>query len=63
MSLRTDLRYALRALRRSPEFTVTGLLTLGAGMGAVTAMFGVILAYVPAHRATRVDPAVVLRSE
>ncbi len=44
MSVRTDLRYALRALRRSPEFTATGLLTLGAGIGAVTAMFGVILA-------------------
>jgi putative ABC transport system permease protein len=44
MSVRVDFRYALRALRRSPEFTLTGVLTLGAGIGAVTAMFGVILA-------------------
>ena len=39
MSVRADLRYALRALRRTPEFTVTGVLTLGVGIGAVTAMW------------------------
>jgi predicted permease len=41
-SLRDDTRYALRALVRSPLFTITALLTLAIGCGANTAVFSVI---------------------
>ncbi len=37
-----DLRYALRALRRSPLFTLVAVLTLGICSGADTAVFSVV---------------------
>ena len=41
-SLLQDLRYAARSLARTPVLALAAVLTLGLGIGANSAMFGVV---------------------
>ena len=59
--LGADVRFALRALRRNPGFTLTAVLVLALALGAATAVFGVVrtvllaeLPYPDADRLVRV---------
>ena len=38
----SDLRFAARLLRRTPGFTIVSVLTLGAAIGACTAMYSIV---------------------
>jgi len=63
-TLIVDLTFALRVLRRNATFAASVVVTLGVGIGAAAAMFGVVngvlLSPLPIHQQDRV---VVLRKE
>ena len=41
-TFRDDVRYSLRTLRSAPVFTLTALVTIALGVGAITAIFSVV---------------------
>jgi hypothetical protein len=41
-SVLADVRYALRGLRNAPGYSVTAVFTLALGLGAATAMLGIV---------------------
>ena len=62
--LRSDLRFGLRSLRRAPVFTAVAVATLGLGIGATTAVYGVVdavlvrsLPFAQADQLVRIVPA------
>ena len=59
--LAQDLRYTFRALRKSPGFAAAVILTLGLGIGANAAMFGVVDRLMFRPYAYLHDPALVNR--
>jgi predicted permease len=60
-SLAQDIRYALRRLGRAPGFTAIAILTLALGVGATTAVFGVVDAVLFRDLAGVADPDRLVR--
>ena len=60
-TLLQDLRYAIRSLRKAPVLTAATVLTLGLGIGANSAMFGVVDQLYLRPPAHVVDPDRVVR--
>ena len=62
-----DLRYGARALKRSPGFALTAVLSLGLGIGANTAVFGllygVLMQRLPIPRANELTAIAVVGKE
>ena len=69
-SLTQDIRFGLRSLRRSPGYALAAVVTLGLGIGANTAIFGVVngvllhpLPYQDSGRLVRINQDRPLRNQ
>src|SRR5688572_7276322 len=60
-NLKQDFNYAVRGLRLKPGFAVAVILTLGLGIGANAAMFGIVDRLLFRPPALMNDPATVHR--
>src|SRR6266550_5668101 len=61
--LKQNLTYSIRALLKTPGFTLTGVLTLALGIGATTAIFSVVHAVFEPMPYPKPDQLVVLWSK
>src|SRR6266550_8754251 len=61
--LKQNLTYSIRALLKTPGFTLTGVLTLALGIGATTAIFSVVYAVFEPMPYPKPDQLVVLWSQ
>ena len=59
----SDLRYALRSLWSSRSFTISAVLTLAVGLGANTALFGLLSAGLRPMQVPHAEQIVTIASE